>query len=155
MSDRPEETFYQGPSGIHLAAFPPRERWDDWKEQDSKAWPERRQRRFMLVPTALTRLSPRLAEDAPAKVVVLRQLLLRSRLADLDFHSLATISLPQSRSQQLKRGSARLTRALHRRDAETQRKRREKRRKNLCCLREWLRVEEAEHAEKNIWISSA
>jgi anaerobic selenocysteine-containing dehydrogenase len=51
VSDKPKETFYQGPSGIHLAAFPPRERWDDWAEQDSKAWPERRQRRFMLVPT--------------------------------------------------------------------------------------------------------
>jgi hypothetical protein len=24
------ETFYQGASRVHLAAFPPRERWDDW-----------------------------------------------------------------------------------------------------------------------------
>ena len=45
------ETFYQGPSGIHLAMYPPKERWDDWVELDSKAWPERRERRFMLVPT--------------------------------------------------------------------------------------------------------
>jgi anaerobic selenocysteine-containing dehydrogenase len=51
VSDVPEETFYQGPSGIHLAGFPPRERWDDWAEQDSRAWPERRKRNFMLVPT--------------------------------------------------------------------------------------------------------
>jgi anaerobic selenocysteine-containing dehydrogenase len=45
------ETFYPGPSRIHLAAFPPKERWDDWVELDSKAWPERRERRYMLVPT--------------------------------------------------------------------------------------------------------
>ena len=24
------ETFYPGPSRIHLASFPPKERWDDW-----------------------------------------------------------------------------------------------------------------------------
>ena len=29
------ETFYPGPSGMHLAAFPPKERWDDWVELDS------------------------------------------------------------------------------------------------------------------------
>ena len=45
------ETFYPGPSRAHLAAFPPRERWDNWVELDSKAWPERRERRYMLVPT--------------------------------------------------------------------------------------------------------
>ena len=45
------ETFYPGPSRAHLAAFPPRERWDDWVELDSRAWPERRERRYMLVPT--------------------------------------------------------------------------------------------------------
>lgn len=45
------ETFYPGPSRIHLAAFPPRERWDDWVELDSKAWPERKEKRYMLVPT--------------------------------------------------------------------------------------------------------
>ncbi|HKR01899.1 MAG TPA: molybdopterin-dependent oxidoreductase [Pyrinomonadaceae bacterium] len=45
------ETFYPGPSRIHLAAFPPKERWDDWVELDSKSWPERRERRYMLVPT--------------------------------------------------------------------------------------------------------
>ncbi len=46
-----DQTFYQGPSGTHLAAFPPKERWDDWVELDSRAWPERRERRSMLVPT--------------------------------------------------------------------------------------------------------
>ena len=45
------ETFYPGPSRIHLAAFPPKERWDDWVELDSRAWPRRRERRYMLVPT--------------------------------------------------------------------------------------------------------
>jgi anaerobic selenocysteine-containing dehydrogenase len=45
------ETFYPGPSRIHLAAFPPKERWDDWVELDSRAWPERRERRYLLVPT--------------------------------------------------------------------------------------------------------
>jgi anaerobic selenocysteine-containing dehydrogenase len=45
------ETFYPGPSRVHLAAFPPKERWDDWVELESKAWPERLERRYMLVPT--------------------------------------------------------------------------------------------------------
>ncbi|MDX1643985.1 MAG: molybdopterin-dependent oxidoreductase [Thermoanaerobaculia bacterium] len=45
------ETFYPGPSRIQLAAYPPKERWDDWVELDAKAWPERRERRYMLVPT--------------------------------------------------------------------------------------------------------
>src|SRR6202521_3233795 len=45
------ETFYPGPSRIHLAAFPPKERWDDWTELDSQAWPRRKERRYSLVPT--------------------------------------------------------------------------------------------------------
>jgi anaerobic selenocysteine-containing dehydrogenase len=45
------ETFYPGPSRVHLARFPPKERWDDWVELDSRAWPERVERRSMLVPT--------------------------------------------------------------------------------------------------------
>ncbi len=45
------ETFYPGPSRIHLASFPPKERWDDWVELDSKSWPEEVERRYMLVPT--------------------------------------------------------------------------------------------------------
>ncbi len=45
------ETFYPGPSRIHLAAFPPKERWDDWVELDSRAWPKRVEKRSMLVPT--------------------------------------------------------------------------------------------------------
>jgi len=36
---------------VHLASFPPKERWDDWVELDSRAWPERVERRSMLVPT--------------------------------------------------------------------------------------------------------
>ncbi|MGH8998059.1 MAG: molybdopterin dinucleotide binding domain-containing protein, partial [Acidimicrobiia bacterium] len=34
-----------------LSAFPPRDRWDDWTELDSRSWPERVERRSMLVPT--------------------------------------------------------------------------------------------------------
>jgi anaerobic selenocysteine-containing dehydrogenase len=45
------ETFYPGASRIHLAAFPPKERWGDWVELESKGWPEREERRYMLVPT--------------------------------------------------------------------------------------------------------
>jgi anaerobic selenocysteine-containing dehydrogenase len=45
------ETFYPGASRIHLAAYPPKERWDDWVELDSKAWPRREEKRYMLVPT--------------------------------------------------------------------------------------------------------
>jgi anaerobic selenocysteine-containing dehydrogenase len=45
------KTFYPGPSRIHLSAFPPKERWDDWTELDSQAWPRRKERRYQLVPT--------------------------------------------------------------------------------------------------------
>ncbi len=45
------ETFYPGPSRVNLAAFPPKERWDDWVELDSRAWPERVDRHYVLVPT--------------------------------------------------------------------------------------------------------
>jgi anaerobic selenocysteine-containing dehydrogenase len=45
------ETFYPGASRVHLASFPPKERWDDWVELDSKAWPKRVEKRYMLVPT--------------------------------------------------------------------------------------------------------
>jgi anaerobic selenocysteine-containing dehydrogenase len=45
------ETFYPGASRVHLAAFPPKERWDDWVELDSRAWPRREERHYMLVPT--------------------------------------------------------------------------------------------------------
>src|SRR5512134_1764663 len=45
------ETFYPGPSRTQLGAYPPKERWDDWVELDSRAWPERVGRHYMLVPT--------------------------------------------------------------------------------------------------------
>ena len=45
------DTRYPGPSRIHLAAFPPRERWDDWTELDSQSWPRRKERHYSLVPT--------------------------------------------------------------------------------------------------------
>jgi anaerobic selenocysteine-containing dehydrogenase len=47
----PDPSGYPGPSGTHLRSFPPKERWDDWVELDSKAWPRRVERRSMLVPT--------------------------------------------------------------------------------------------------------
>ncbi len=37
--------------GSSLQAFPPPEKWDDWREYDPKAWPRRVERRYMLVPT--------------------------------------------------------------------------------------------------------
>ncbi len=49
--DPTSETFHQGPSGIHLAAFPPKERWSDWTELDSKAWPRQVQKHYTIVPT--------------------------------------------------------------------------------------------------------
>jgi len=45
------ETFYPGPSRSHLAAYPPKERWDNWTELDPQAWPQRKERRYTLVPT--------------------------------------------------------------------------------------------------------
>ena len=45
------ETFYPGPSRVHLASFPPKERWDDWVELESRDWPRRTERHYMLVPT--------------------------------------------------------------------------------------------------------
>lgn len=44
------ETFYPGASRIHLAAFPPKERWDDWVEVDARTR-ERTERHYLLVPT--------------------------------------------------------------------------------------------------------
>ena len=41
------ETFYPGASRVHLAAFPPRERWDNWVDVDSR----RAEHHTMLVPT--------------------------------------------------------------------------------------------------------
>ena len=45
------ETFYPGASRVHLAAYPPKERWSDWVELDAEAWPKRVERRYVLVPT--------------------------------------------------------------------------------------------------------
>jgi anaerobic selenocysteine-containing dehydrogenase len=45
------ETFYQGPSRTHLAAFPPKERWDDWAERMPGSAANTPARRYMLVPT--------------------------------------------------------------------------------------------------------
>jgi anaerobic selenocysteine-containing dehydrogenase len=45
------ETFYPGASRVHLSAFPPKERWDDWVELSSRAWPARHEKHYLLVPT--------------------------------------------------------------------------------------------------------
>src|SRR6188474_186032 len=45
------ETFYPGPSRSQLAAFPPKERWDNWVELDPKAWPKCVEHGYALVPT--------------------------------------------------------------------------------------------------------
>ena len=45
------ETFYPGPSRVQLASFPPKERWDDWVELSSRAWPRRVERHYQLIPT--------------------------------------------------------------------------------------------------------
>jgi len=37
--------------GPGLCAFPPPERWDDWREYDAKQWPRRVERAYALVPT--------------------------------------------------------------------------------------------------------
>ena len=37
--------------GSELRAFPPTDRWDDWREFDPRAWPRRVERRYLLVPT--------------------------------------------------------------------------------------------------------
>jgi len=50
-SAKSHETFYPGPSRSHLAAYPPKERWDNWTELDSQAWPRRKERHYSLVPT--------------------------------------------------------------------------------------------------------
>lgn len=45
------ETSYAGPSRARLSAFPPKERWSDWVELDSRAWPQRVERHYTLTPT--------------------------------------------------------------------------------------------------------
>ena len=39
------------PPAIGLSRYPPVERWGDWEEYDSKAWPKRVPRRYSLIPT--------------------------------------------------------------------------------------------------------
>jgi anaerobic selenocysteine-containing dehydrogenase len=39
------------PSAGGLASYPPVERWDDWREYDSVAWPRKVERRYALIPT--------------------------------------------------------------------------------------------------------
>src|SRR6185436_7833205 len=37
--------------GSGLQAFPPADKWDDWREYDTKAWPRKVEKRYLLVPT--------------------------------------------------------------------------------------------------------
>jgi len=37
--------------GSHLSFCPPVEKWDDWVEYDSEAWPRRVEKHYQLVPT--------------------------------------------------------------------------------------------------------
>jgi len=37
--------------GSGLQAYPPYERWDDWREYDAQQWPRRVEKRYLLVPT--------------------------------------------------------------------------------------------------------
>ncbi|HVQ29528.1 MAG TPA: molybdopterin-dependent oxidoreductase, partial [Vicinamibacteria bacterium] len=37
--------------GSDLQAFPPADRWDDWREYDPAQWPKRVEKRYLLVPT--------------------------------------------------------------------------------------------------------
>jgi anaerobic selenocysteine-containing dehydrogenase len=50
-TDARGETHYPGSSKTDLAAFPPKERWHDWVELDSKSWPKKVEKRYRLVPT--------------------------------------------------------------------------------------------------------
>ena len=43
-------TTVEHPDG-RLSQYPPMDRWDDWVEWDSKAWPKKVARRYTLVPT--------------------------------------------------------------------------------------------------------
>jgi anaerobic selenocysteine-containing dehydrogenase len=38
-------------AGSNLRSHPPIERWDDWREWDAKAWPNKVERRYRLIPT--------------------------------------------------------------------------------------------------------
>src|SRR5688572_29971466 len=46
----PAKPFVRPNTGEN-ATYPPPERWDDWVEYDSKSWPRRVEKRYMLVPT--------------------------------------------------------------------------------------------------------
>ena len=52
------ETFYPGASRVHLAAFPPKERWDDWTYTDSRRVGRREIERVITVEAAQDLLEP-------------------------------------------------------------------------------------------------
>jgi anaerobic selenocysteine-containing dehydrogenase len=51
--DEPLNPFAQDleDSGAGLASYPPADKWDDWTEYDSAAWPKKVERHYALIPT--------------------------------------------------------------------------------------------------------
>ncbi len=50
VSQRYAESIHR--PGTGLASYPPVEKWDNWVEFDPKAWPERKERSYWLIPTS-------------------------------------------------------------------------------------------------------
>ena len=51
MIDQPNPKSDPRPSPWELAVGPPPERWDDWTELDSTAWPKRVEKHYQCIPT--------------------------------------------------------------------------------------------------------
>ena len=95
------ETFYPGPSRIHLAAFPPKERWDDWVELDSKR----------LAAAGRAPLHARADDLLQLRVGVRPARLRRPRDAARSASSKATPSIPARAGATAPRGRRRSTRS--------------------------------------------
>lgn len=50
-SNRPPFHPSTPPTSPNLTSYPPPHKWDDWTEYDPKAWPEKKLRHYMLIPT--------------------------------------------------------------------------------------------------------
>ncbi len=50
-ADQPVGGAEDGMTTVSLERFPPMEQWDDWSENDPHAWPVRKKKNYMLVPT--------------------------------------------------------------------------------------------------------
>ncbi|MCC6176090.1 MAG: molybdopterin-dependent oxidoreductase, partial [Chloroflexi bacterium] len=51
QTHRPVTEPYRPSETSGLSSYPPPEKWDDWVELDAKAWPERVERHYTIVPT--------------------------------------------------------------------------------------------------------